>query len=328
MNEVANIEYFVFSNGILQDIQFLSEQKNIIDDELVPSETKPVKSIERINSLLFEEKLKLYTHLFILFFSLSVFFSTLYNTWFSVSISKIFHFLTGFTFLKYSFLALTGFLILAFKKFIPNNQDITVDVGTLLLVASINLPILIMVIYNLNKLFKVSNLSELEYYTLYLSGINDEENQNKTHSLNFQEKPRTSFLKKIYNLTFGNSVLKHFTLIIITGLLIGNLLYVPLFSLQKHYQSEFGILLGIGLVLLSVFYIRNYYLIGLNQKFSKKGNLFVSISFLQYRFLKNTFFLVFSIIGVVVFVTLLYLILISNSEFLKDQSIIDRTIHL
>jgi hypothetical protein len=111
-------------------------------------------------------------------------------------------------------------------------------------------------------------------------------------------------------------------------MLLGNLVYIPLFSLQKHYITEFGYLIGISLVLLSFFYIRNYYHIGKEQEKTFLQNLSISYSFLIYRFLRNLFFIVLTTIGVTLFVIAILLLLNYNISLLINHNLIERTINL
>jgi hypothetical protein len=113
----------------------------------------------------------------------------------------------------------------------------------------------------------------------------------------------------------------HFLMIILVGLIIGNILYIPLFLLQKHYSNEFGLLI-VGLVIaLFAFYIKNYYQVGKSSALSKFQNLMGSFAFLQYKFIMNLALGVGVAVSVVVFISILFVILLGNSEILKHPGI-------
>jgi hypothetical protein len=167
---------------------------------------------------------------------------------------------------------------------------------------------------------KLTETSPSRFNALLLASYNDEENNARPaiKGIGVEVKKESSFLK----------IASHFLYIIFAGVFIGNVVYIPLFSLQKHYSSEFGVLLFVMLILLSIFYVRNYYKIGREEDISTSRNVLVSLSFLQYRFIKNLLFILLSTIGVIVFITCLFLLLTMNTVILKNQNIIDKTINL
>lgn len=175
-------------------------------------------------------------------------------------------------------------------------------------------------VYRLNRYLKLTETSPSRFNALLLASYNDEENNARPaiKGIGVEVKKESSFLK----------IASHFLYIIFAGVFIGNVVYIPLFSLQKHYSSEFGVLLFVMLILLSIFYVRNYYKIGREEDISTSRNVLVSLSFLQYRFIKNLLFILLSTIGVIVFITCLFLLLTMNTVILKNQNIIDKTINL
>ncbi|HMV41886.1 MAG TPA: hypothetical protein PK079_23835 [Leptospiraceae bacterium] len=176
-------------------------------------------------------------------------------------------------------------------------------------------------VYRLSLYLKLVDTSDYKFNALLLASFNDEENNARPtiKALGAAEpKKESSFLK----------IAGHFLLIIFAGVFVGNVVYIPLFSLQKHYTSQFGILLIVLLFLLCIFYVRNYYKIGKEEGLSVTRNILVSLSFLQYRFLKNLFFIVLSTVGVLVFITCLFLLLTMDTVILKNYNIIDKTINL
>ena len=118
-------------------------------------------------------------------------------------------------------------------------------------------------------------------------------------------------------------------IIIFIGILIGNVLYIPLFSLQKNYSSEYGLLLLFMVINLSLFYIWNYYKIGQESGLSTFQNIISCFSFLQYRFIKNFVFIIVSTTGIIIFVVFLFTLLTLNTFFLKNYvNMIENTINL
>lgn len=175
--------------------------------------------------------------------------------------------------------------------------------------------------FRLNRFFKLSEVSsDYKFNSLLLASFNDEENNARPtiKAASGEIKKESSFLR----------IAGHFLLIIFSGVFVGNVIYIPLFSLQKHYTSQFGILLIVMLLLLCIFYVRNYYKIGREEGLSVTKNILVSLSFLQYRFLKNFFFIILSTVGVLVFITCLFLLLTMDTVILKNYNIIDKTINL
>lgn len=111
----------------------------------------------------------------------------------------------------------------------------------------------------------------------------------------------------------------HVLVIILIGILIGNLVYIPLFLLQKHYVSEFSYFIFFLIALLSVFYIFNYNKVGGEKENKKWQNLAVSFAYLQYRFLRNGFLSIFSTILIILFVTFLFSLLLFNIDLIQHN---------
>ncbi|TGM57423.1 hypothetical protein EHQ91_00765 [Leptospira biflexa] len=111
----------------------------------------------------------------------------------------------------------------------------------------------------------------------------------------------------------------HVLVIILIGILIGNLIYIPLFLLQKHYVSEFSYFIFFLISLLSVFYIFNYNKVGGEAKNPNWQNLSVSFAYLQYRFLRNGFMSIFSTILIILFVTFLFSLLLFNIDVIQNN---------
>ena len=220
-------------------------------------------------------------------------------------------------------LLLSGFVFGLFVEFLNSSSSIFISAivfGAAFLIYGSFTEIFFWLIYRLNRFLKLTESPAFKFNSLLLASYNDEENNARPaiKGIGVEVKKESSFLK----------IALHFFYIIFAGVFVGNVVYIPLFSLQKHYSAEFGILLFIMIILLSVFYVRNYYKIGREEELSTTSNILVSLSFLQYRFMKNLLFVLLSTIGVIVFITCLFLLLTLNTFILKNQNIIDKTINL
>lgn len=296
---------FEMKKGILFKIFFLNSILQEVNDDFTPADGKLEKTIEKIESLLIGHKISLFVNLFIIGLCLSTMISVFNKAWFAVFLARVLLVVSFFIVLGYLFRSM---LIAVYVPF----------AGIPLLF--FHLSVFISVIYSLTQLFKKDESTSFRFNSLLLASYNDEENNARPaiKGIGVETKKESSFLK----------IASHFVYIIFSGILIGNLVYIPLFSLQKHYTSEFGILLFIMLIFLSIFYVRNYYKIGREDEISTTRNILVSVAFLQYRFMKNLLFILLSTLGVVVFITCLFLLLTMNTVVLKNHNIIDKTINL
>lgn len=291
--------------GIVFKIFFLDSLLKEVNDDFAPGDGKLEQTIEKIQGLLISHKISLFANIFIIGLSFSAVVSILYNAWFSVFIARVLLVISFF--IVFGYFARSSFLAAYFPI-----------VGIPLLL--FHFSVLVSIIYSLVKLLKLQDSTSFRFNSLLLASYNDEENNARPaiKGIGVESKKESSVFK----------IASHFIYIIFSGILIGNIVYIPLFSLQKHYSSEFGILLFISLILLSIFYVRNYYKIGREEELSTFRNILVSFSFLQYRFVKNLFFILLSTLGVIIFITCLFLLLSLNTVILKNHNVIDKTINL
>jgi hypothetical protein len=166
--------------------------------------------------------------------------------------------------LAYSNLALflAGFVFGLFVEFLNSSSSIFISAivfGAAFLIYGSLTEIFFWLIYRLNRFLKLTESPAFKFNSLLLASYNDEENNARPaiKGIGVEVKKESSFLK----------IALHFFYIIFAGVFVGNVVYIPLFSLQKHYSAEFGILLFIMIILLSVFYVRNYYKIGREDEF-------------------------------------------------------------
>ncbi len=112
----------------------------------------------------------------------------------------------------------------------------------------------------------------------------------------------------------------HIFMIVLSGMIIGNLIYIPIFMIQKNFSSEFSYLIFVLVLLLGVFYIRNYFHLGHDPNKSISTNIMVMISFLIYRIAKNLTAIFIISISIILSVTVLISLLNLNTEIWKKKS--------
>jgi len=322
LSEVSDYQIKI-GNGLIQTIYKMSIALTELKDIELPQEGELEKTTERLERFLISKKISLVLHLFVIALALSSFFSVYHRAWFSLLTSRtlyVFILIISFIYLLRSILHMRFILVPGLLSFLVHFGVFCLSIYAIFVVGS----------------YLEENIS---YANLYIASFNEEESNTGKVILPFEkkefQKQKSSLVRKIVNffltpilLIFRNKIVIHFFIIIFIGMLLGNLVYIPLFSLQKHYITEFGYLIGISLVLLSFFYIRNYYHIGKEQEKTFLQNLSISYSFLIYRFLRNLFLIVLTTIGVTLFVIAILLLLNYNISLLINHNLIERTINL
>jgi hypothetical protein len=274
--------------GVLHRIGALQAFILELESQKLPPDTEPEESLDRMRRILIGQELLLGVQVFFAFFALSAFVAFLNRAWFSFYLQRVLYILglpfgiqQGFTFIKLGIDgAIWAFFVAAF-----------VFTLTFLGIAAF---------FWIRK-FK----NDLDAFLLLKHSASlDEEGRPQEPST------RNSYLK----------IFSHFSMILVFGILFGNLIYIPLFSLQKHYSKEFGILLGFLLVLLSGFYVFNYSKYSGQPPESKIKTYLVSFAYLQYRFLRNAFTMLFVTCVLSISVIVLFRILTWNTEFLQKEA--------
>lgn len=310
--ELPRIEkqYKVFiemSQGAIFKISSLNEILHSLNEPLIPADGKLERSTNKIERIILSKKLGIYFDLFLLFLSLSTIIALINDAWFSTFIART----------LYAVGAAMTFIYMAKALIISSYYSPALGFPVFL----VHLTLLFLYIIAIFKVDSIFEGKEKRYTTLLMASQSEEDNVRPSmKELKSETAKKEGFFK--------NRIILHFIYIIFSGILVGNLVYIPLFSLQKHYLAQFGYLLLVMIILLSVTYIRNYYLIGQEANLSKLRNSLVSISFLQFRFIKNLFFFLLSTAGVILFITCLFLLLNFNTTLLKNHDIIDKTINL
>lgn len=289
-----------YHKGVFTTIQYLDQVLTELKLDKIPEDGKLDKTIDKLERIILLQKIYIGINLFIVFLCISTIISSLNQAWFSITLGRIVH----------TIAIIYGLIYLIKGAVMINLKDY--QFGTLLTVG--NLALIVLTIMGLRYYYKMKKSDQIEFRSLYLASFNTED---------------AGSVRTIAKKTNVLKILFHFSIIIFFGVLIGNLVYIPLFNLQKHYSAQFGILLLSMLIVMCLIYITNYYTINREENIPFWKNLIVSASFLQFRFLKNLSFLFFSITGIVVFVLILFSILILNASILTKQfQMIEKAINL
>lgn len=298
----------VFGKGLFAQVSSLSSTLSNLQVSDLPSDGKLDKTIDLLERGIALKKVILVFYVFLALFSLAGFFAFTFNTWFHQATLRGVFFFTLFPVLSHM---LSAGLV----------AQLTMS-GSAFFFYILNLTFLFFLIAGLIIMFRHRQFDEMTAQMLYIAANNDEEsNPGKIIRETQEADRRNGFFEKL-------KISMHFVYIILAGFILGNLVYIPLFSLQKHYSSQFGILLFVSLIILMFFYIRNYYKAGKDEEASFTHNIAVSFSFLQYRIIRNIFLFFITSVGVIIFVISLFLLLTFNTSKLKDMNVIERTINL
>ncbi len=120
---------------------------------------------------------------------------------------------------------------------------------------------------------------------------------------------------------FGRAALQ-IAVISLTGLVISNLLLLPLFSLQLYFPELFTILISAGIVTLVVFYSTGY--VRVSRKEDYRPDYFSGIAFLGFRILKNVGFLVSGLTLIGVIISMILLAAIFNINLLETFHLLEK----
>jgi hypothetical protein len=288
-NEIENSqESWTVKKGILLRLSDLQEIRSELDLKSIPLDGIPESTLERLSRIIFGQKLMIWSLLFLVMLCISSYISWVSNAWFSITLNKTLHWIgMYFTFAYFS--------------------KVSELIGLNLFASILAIYLIIQLIYLILS-YKAINRQKKEkvaYEVLKHTAELDEEGK----------KPTSKIELKPLRLAY------HFFIIFFVGLLIGNLFYIPLFLIQKHYSYEFGILLLALVFLLSIFYVRNYYNLSKDNFTSRWKGITTSISYLQYKFIKNIALGLGATILLILFVTVLFSILILNADALKNPSL-------
>lgn len=111
-------------------------------------------------------------------------------------------------------------------------------------------------------------------------------------------------------------------IVMLSSLLIANFLLLPLYQLQLNFPALFAFLLLPGLGALAIFYVTAYVKVARFQ--NENANLLDGITFLGYRFMRNTTFLGSIITLIAVTAVVIIVLSLMNVDFLQTISILKR----
>jgi hypothetical protein len=272
-----------------------------LNDKNLPSDGKLDKTIDEVERKIINYKLSLFIYLFIALLCFSTLVSLYFKTWFAPFTGKSLFLISKF--IGIGNLGLASIHL----KYVPS-YGLPIFIFNFVFIILLDIAFSILDLYNFE--FNTS------YRSLFIASFSDDESNSGKITA-----PKENFFTNF-------KVILHFFYIIASGFILGNVLYVPLFSLQKNYSSEFGFLLFAMLIFVCFFYVLNYYRIGKEKEFANVQDILVSISFLQFRFLRNIFYFLVSTFAVVLFITVLFSLLTYNLSILRDVNIIEKTINL
>ncbi|EMY60561.1 LIC_10230 family protein [Leptospira terpstrae] len=277
----------VSENGVLNRISYLESFLIELESRELPVDTEQEETKENIKRVLVGQKLVLGLSLFYLLLTFSTAVSYAFRAWFHKSLANVFY--------------PVSFVVLAPKVFYQLNLILQQEV---------------LAYFYFVYLIITYGISVIAYRMILKNKELAEGFQSLQFSSSLEEEGRSPSNTKTGSI-FGP--IFHVVFIILIGILIGNLIYIPLFLLQKHYVTEFSYFIFFLLGLLSLFYIFNYKKVGGEENSSNWINLAVSFAYLQFRFLRNSFFAVFSTILIVLFVTFLFSLLLFNIDLIQNH---------
>jgi hypothetical protein len=315
-----------FEEGLFFKVSKLSTIFNLLEEKDIPTDGQLEKTIDKLERSLLSTKISVFFWLFIGLLCFSTFLSIWTNAWFAPFTGRV----------------------LFFLSFLIGFQNFTLSVPHM-----IHIPIygfisfcfhtsfMVMLIWGFRSLGKSTEIEKMNYYNLYVASQNNEESNTGKIFLPIKKSSSLKYSNKFLNWLIDsipiqiilffttNQIVRHFIIIILTGIVMGNIIYIPLFSLQKHYSSQFGFLLFISILLMCIFYIKNYYSFIKEEDSTKPFiGILIGTAFLQFRFLRNVLYFLLSSAGVIFFIVAIFLLLTLNTVILKNFDLIDKTLNL
>ncbi|MCP5501854.1 MAG: hypothetical protein H7A25_18270 [Leptospiraceae bacterium] len=304
--KIQRCDRFNIKSGLIPRIFFLSNLYEKLNSPDIPTDGKLSNTLDRMSRVLLALKIYSFTNAFLVLIALSSIAAILHSAWFAVFLGNSVHLISIPLSLKNLG---TSLLVMRFGSK-------TIGMGLFF----INFLFLGLAIFSIFYLTKKLKNRESKYLKLYNSSNSEDETSN------VQLPGRSVAFFSV--ISSGIRMMFHFIIIILVGFLLGNLVYIPLFTLQKLYSVQFGFSLALLVIFLSLFYIRNYYKIGKENEASFFSNLLVSFSFLQYRLVRNSLLIAMSTIVVILFILFLLSILFFNTYLLQNFKFIEQSINL
>ncbi len=282
---------FYFQGGAISQLLLTQKILAEIDDPSLPADSQPEDTKDRLGRVLLGQKLQIFFYVFLAILSFTSFLSIYLRAFFFSFLNRVLYTL-GILYVLYTAPSLIG---ASFKT-----QESVVWILPILLLSVGWIIGLIYLSISIGKIFK----KEPADHFSTLKNLREDEAEFRTGS-------------KADSETFWNAV-QHFFGIIALGIIIGNIIYIPLFVLQKSYTSQFGILLIFAIILLSAFYIRNYLKFGKSSELGKYENLALALSYLQLRLIRIVLAILLVLVIVIVFVVFLLTLLDFNFGVLES----------
>ena len=319
------IPEIAFLPGLIFKISKINVALSYLRENEIPSDGQLEKTIDKLERSLLAIKISAFFWIFVGLLCFSAFISIYMNAWFGPFTGRVLFFLSiliGFQNLTLSVPHMIHIPIYGFINFISQ------------------IFFIIIMIWGFRLLGNENAIEKMNFYSLYVASQNNEESntgkiilpERKLNKPNFKYPILNWILDsmpvKLFLFIFTNQIVRHFIIIIVSGIIIGNIIYIPLFSLQKHYSSQFGFLLFISVIIMCIFYIRNYYIFIKEEGTPIGKAIIISSAFLQFRFLRNVFYFLLSTTGVIFFIIAIFLILSLNTIILKNYDLIDKTLNL
>lgn len=286
--ENINNETWNIRKGPILRLNDLKSMKDELEIPVIPQDGIPESTIEKLSRIIFGQKVLIWFLVFILVLCISSFVSWYTNTWFSITLNKTLHWIG---------------LIFTFFHMMKSLSFVTISSLAIILAVYFLIQFIFLILSY--KAINRQKKNKLTYEILKHTSELDEEGK----------KPTQKIEVKPFRMAY------HFFIIILVGLILGNFFYIPLFLLQKHYANEFSLLLLLMVFALCVFYIRNYFNLSKENIESKWQGILTSISYLQYKFLKNLAMGLGATLLLILFVSVLFMILILNSDALKNPAL-------
>ncbi|EPG65346.1 hypothetical protein ACE5IS_09905 [Leptospira wolffii] len=268
---------FYFQGGAISQLLLTQKVLAEIEDPDLPNDSQPEDTKDRLGRVLIGQKLQIFFYVFLAILSCTSFLSLYFRAFFFAFLNRVLYALG----IAYAISVMPTLLAAAIR----NPQT-----------AIWALPIL---------LFSFGWVIGLLYLFIIIGRTFGKKTADRFSSLRNLREDEAEFRPgSKANDSWWHPFL-HFLGIVGLGTLIGNLIYIPLFVIQKNYTDQFGILLILSIILLSVFYIKNYLKFGKSAELGKYQNLALGVSYLQLRLIRIVLMILLVLSLVIVFVVFL-----------------------
>ena len=271
----AQVLGFYWKTGILKKIYLQAQALDLFEEELLEGDTKPEEIFRSLQRSLVQN---------IFFLCLSIFWLCLLGLY-------LLNFRAKDLFLKKlsNFLLLSSTLFLSADIFLSYHRGILKSISESSFTSVRTSAEIIILFFSMTALLYQFVLSKIKARQAAKSS-NAEAVEGETQSLH-------SFSIKWRSLS---PFVFHFLLICAAALLLANSLLFPLYALQLSFPNFFALFLFLLVLALIAYYVYAYWSMFFVDK--AKNSLSIALTFLAYRLLRNTLFLlsIFFIVGLLV----------------------------